>query len=229
MAAGGDAGRYWYDVLVVPSETTAFVAQARTRAAVVALVASARRTPGTVVVPPTAAGQDLAAARAVLEGYSVDVKTVPGFSRAGSVIRSVPAFGTPLARGAAVTLTVSSGLGEQQAMSDAFLARHGVRIEPLGTLTAAEREVVDRTRPSPPAASPWASQVVLRRITSEFPSRNGVPEVQHRLVWLSLTPHELVEPLGGPCCSHRGPPAGVGRDISVYDARTGKFLTGQSF
>jgi len=79
----------------------------------------------------------------------------------------------------------------------------------------------------PSCARRWASQLVLRRITTDDPRRNGVPEYQHRLTWLLLlTPHELARPLGGPCCHHRGPPAGVARDISVYDALTGKFVWG---
>jgi hypothetical protein len=35
--------------------------------------------------------------------------------------------------------------------------------------------------------------------------------------------------LGGPCCDRRSPSAGVGREIDVYDALTGKFVWGTSF
>jgi hypothetical protein len=225
---GGEGGRYWYDVLVVPSESTAFVAQATSRAGVVAMIASARRTPDKVAVPPTTAGQDLRAARTALSGYDVRVEAVSGFYRTDSVIDSNPAFGTPLGRGAAITLTVSSGLGDQQAMSDAFLGRHGVRIEPTGPISAAEQQIVDRTRPEADA-SPWASQLVLRRITTTINTRNGVPVLQDHLAWLVLTPRMLMVPSGGPCCHHRSLPAGVGRDISVYDALTGTFVWGTSF
>jgi hypothetical protein len=231
---GGDAGRYWYEVLVVPSASTLFVAQAASRQAVDAMIASARRTPTTVVVPPATAGQDLAAARAALTGYDVRVRTVSGFYRADTVIGSVPAFGTPLARGAMITLTVSSGLGDQPSMSDAFLARNGVRIEPLGTISAADRKLVDRAHAglagSPGGfTSPFASQLVLRRITTTINTDHGVPVLQHQLAWLRLTPHMLVIPIGGPCCDHRSAPAGVGREIDVYDALTGKFVWGTSF
>jgi len=231
---GGDAGRYWYDALVVPSESSVFVAQARTRAGVVAMIASARRTPGTVAVPPSTAGDDLAAARIALAGYDVRVRTVAGFYRSGSVIGSDPGFGTPLSAGATITLSVSSGLGDQPAMSDAFLARNGVRIEPLGTLTTAEQQAADSSRSTIQSRlgahpSPWDSQVVLRRITTTINTQNGVPVLQNHLAWLVLTPHQLNVSLGGPCCDRRSPSAGVGREIDVYDALTGKFVWGTSF
>jgi hypothetical protein len=39
-----------------------------------------------------------------------------------------------------------------------------------------------------------------------------------------------VQPIGGgPCCQHVSPAAGVGRDISVYDALTGAFVWGATF
>jgi hypothetical protein len=233
FSQGGDAGRYWYQALIVPSVHTMFVAQGHTRAAVVATISSARRTPHKVVVPTLAAGQDLAAARAALSGYDVRVETVPGFYRADSVIGSDPAFGTPLARGATINLTVSSGLGDRPSMSDAFLARQGVRIEPLGTISPAEQTTIDLARNEiedglAAHSSPWDTQYVLRRITADYPSRHGVPEFQHRLAWLALTPHLLGQSLGGPCCGP-SPAAGVARDISVYDALTGKFIWGESF
>ena len=230
---GGDAGAYWYQALVVPSAHTMFIAQARTRAAVVATIASARRTPRKVVVPLATAGEDLAAARTALTGYDVRVRTVPGFYRTDSVIGSDPAFGTPLAGGATITLTVSSGLGDQQAMTDAFLARHDVHVEPLGTLSAAEEQQIATSRAKIEAKraanpSPWDSQLLLRRITTEYPSRHGVPEFQHRLAWLWLTPRSLVRSFGGPCCGP-APAAGLGHDISVYDALTGTFVWGETF
>jgi hypothetical protein len=231
---GGDAGRYWYEVLVVPSTSTALVAQATSRAAVVAMIGSARRTPDKVAVPPATAGDDLATARAALSGYDVRVVTVSGFYRAESVIGSDPAFGTPLAPGATITLTVSSGLGDRPSMSDAFLERHGVKVEPLGTISPADQRVIDQNRAAIEESqaghpSPWASQLVLRRITTTINTSNGVPVLQHRLAWLRLVPHQLTASLGGPCCDHRSPPAGVGRDISVYDALTGAFVWGTSF
>jgi hypothetical protein len=160
--------------------------------------------------------------------------TIPGLYRADSVIGSLPLFGTPLPRGATITLTVSSGLGDQQSMSDAFLARNGVRVEPLGTISPTDLKKVEQARAAIAASpgrstSPWASQLVLRRITATYPQRNGISELRHRLAWLSLTPHELIGSMGGPCCGHRSPPAFVGRDISVYDALTGRFISGTSF
>jgi hypothetical protein len=160
--------------------------------------------------------------------------TVSGFYRADSVIGSDPAFGTPLAPGATITLTVSSGLGDRPSMSDAFLERHGVKVEPLGTISPADQRVIDQNRAAIEESqaghpSPWASQLVLRRITTTINTSNGVPVLQHRLAWLRLVPHQLTASLGGPCCDHRSPPAGVGRDISVYDALTGTFVWGTSF
>jgi hypothetical protein len=199
------------------------------------IISSARHTPERVQVPRVPAGADLAVARSGLRGYDVQVHEVSGYYSAGSVIGSDPDFGTPLRRGDTVVLTVSRGLGTQQAMSDAFLARQGVHIEPLGTISAGDRRRIDGARDRIRArlaasSSPWDTQLVLRRITSKLPSRNGVPEFQHRFAWLALTPRELSEPLlGGPCCHQVSSPAGFGRDISIYDALTGAFVWGTTF
>jgi hypothetical protein len=230
---GGDFGRYWFQSLVVPSVHTLFVAQATSRAEVERIVASARRTPPGVAAPPGTPGSDLAAAWALLHGYDVQVHEVGGYYRAGSVIGSDPDFGTPLRRGDTIVLTVSTGLGPEQAMSNDFLARQGVHVEPLGTLSVTEQQQVARSRARIEARltehpSPWDTQLVLRRITADDPSRHGVPEIRHRLVWLLLTPRSLVESLGGPCCGP-APRAGLGREISVYDALTAAFLWGASF
>jgi hypothetical protein len=230
---GGDDGHYWYQALVVPAAHTMFIAQAPSRDEVRLLIASARRVPSGSVAPPAVAGEDLSAARAALQGYDVRVHEVRGYYRAGSVIDSDPAFGTPLRPGSAVTLTVSVGLGSQPVMSDAFLARHEVHVEPLGEVTPAERRRIAQTRAALVARmsknpSVWVSQLVLRRITATYPSRHGVPEFQHRLAWLWLTPRALVPSLGGPCCGP-APPGGLARDISVYDALTGAFITGSTF
>lgn len=231
---GGDAGRYWYQSLVVPAAHTMFVAQSRTRAAAVAMIASVRHLPEGVRVPPVRAGEDVASARQDLDSYDIRVRTVAGDYRSGSVINSDPAFGTPVQGGGTIVLTVSTGPGQQPAMSDAFLARNGVHIEPLGSISAAERARIERARDTIASGlaahpSPWDTQLVLRRITTDAPSRHGVPEFRHRLAWLALTPRELVEPLGGPCCGHTPLAAGLARDISVYDALTGQFVWGESF
>jgi hypothetical protein len=199
------------------------------------VIASARRTPDGVVVPPATAGRPVADARRALRGYDVRVREVAGDYRAGSVVGSDPAFGTPLRRGETIVLSVSRGLGPEQAMSDAFLAHNGVHVEPLGTVSAADRARAARargwiTRRLLAGTSPWDTQLVLRRITSDEPRYHGVREIRHRLVWLALTPHEVVAPIGGgPCCDHASPSASLGHDISVYDALTGAFLWGESF
>ena len=64
------------------------------------------------------------------------MRRVAGVYRAGSVIDSAPAFGTPLRQGSDIVLTVTSGLGPGQAISDRELAKQGVHIEPLGSLRA---------------------------------------------------------------------------------------------
>jgi hypothetical protein len=232
---GGDAHGYWYQSLVVPSVHRLFVAQSRSRAVVARVIASARRTPTGVSAPLVSAGSDLATARAALHGFDVHVQEVPGSYRSESVIGSDPAFGTPLRTGGTVVLTVSAGLGSEQAMSDAFLARQGVHVEDRGSIPATDRSRIDATRRAIEARmarhpSPWATQLVLRRITSDDPSRNGVPLIRHRLVWLALTPRALVEPIGGgPCCGHAPLPAAIGHDISVYDALSGTFEWGMTF
>jgi hypothetical protein len=231
---GGDAGRYWYQSLVVPAAHTMFVAQSRTRAAAVAMIASARHLPVGVRVPPVQAGEDVVSARRDLDPYDIRVRTDAGDYRSGSVIDSDPAFGTPVQGGGTIVLTVSTGLGHQPAMSDAFLAQHDVHVEPLGSISAAERARIERARDTIASRlavhpSPWDTQLVWRRITTDEPSRHGVPEFRHRLAWLALTPRELVEPLGGPCCGHTSLAAGLARDISIYDALTGQFVWGESF
>jgi hypothetical protein len=197
------------------------------------IVSSARRTPSGVAVPPSPAGSDLAAARTALHGYDVQVHEVAGYYRAGSVIGSDPDVGTPLRRGDTIVLSVSTGLGPDQAMSNDFLARQGVQVEPLGTLSVSDQQQSAHGRARIEARlaehpGPWDTQLVLRRVTSEFPSRHGVPEIRHRLVWLLLTPRTLVASHGGPCCVP-GPPAFLGSDSSVYDALTGKFEWGATF
>jgi hypothetical protein len=231
---GGDAGGYWYQSLVVPSAHALFVAQATSRALVQRIVSSALRTPPGVAAPPSTAGSDLPAAQAALRAYDVQVHEVASSYRAGSVIGSDPDFGKPLRRGDTIVLTVSTGLGQEQAMSDDLLARQGVHVEPLGTVSATDQQQIARSRARIEAGlsrhpSVWDSQLELRRVTSDDPSRNGVPEIRHRLVWLVLTPRTLVGSLGGPCCGHRAPPAFFGRDISVYDALTGSFEWGATF
>jgi hypothetical protein len=231
---GGDTGRYWYQALVVPSAHTMFVAQSASRQQVVSIIATARRLPPGSVAPRWTAGEDLTSARHHLRGYDVTARRERSYYRAGTVIGSAPAFGTPLRPGAAVTLTVSDGLGGRHALSDALLARQGIRVEPLGTVTPAERLRAQAAREGIEArlrraGSPFASQLVLRRITStDYRTHNG-PVLDHRLVWLLLAPHVLVSSLGGPCCHHPPPPAGVGRDVSVYDALTGRNVWGISF
>jgi hypothetical protein len=149
------------------------------------------------------------------------------------VIAGDPAFGTPLGPGATITLTVSTRLGAHQVMSDDFLARNGVHIEPLGTVSAADRARIDRTRSTIESALaahpiPWDTQLVLRRITTDHPV--GTASRSSSIAspgWSS--PRALVASLGRPCCGHVSPPAGLGRDISVYDAVTGDFEWAESF
>src|SRR5262249_7528192 len=108
--------RYWFQSLVVPGSHIFFVAQSTSRSEVERLIASARIVPPGSAGPPLVAGEDVAAARTALGDFDVHVREVPSPYRSDTVIDSNPGFGTPLRPGSVITLTVSSGLGDEPVM-----------------------------------------------------------------------------------------------------------------
>lgn len=157
-------------------------------------------------------------------GFSprVTVDRVPSDYAVGTLLRSDPPLGTPLAPQAPVTVTVSAGR-DQPAIGETRLARRGFTLTDTDESPGFSRsEMLAHLKHR---SDGKIIQLYLRRVTST----DSLPdEIQDRLLWVAMYPDVIAGPLSGGPFGSPPQPAGIGDQMTFYDAETGAFVLGGS-
>jgi hypothetical protein len=232
MMTGGDHAVPAVGVLSVPENGFLVRVEGRSVAQVRRILASVRAVPdGYVVLPPTVYA-DAAKARARLQqlGATVTEDPLPSLYAPGRVLAASPAPGSPVPRGTAVRLTVSTG-PDRPVITTRELQRNGVLVRRTTEHPAYSRAKLVKKYPLV-RKDGLVVQALLRRVTVPdygrlLPDGSVDPKIDDRLVWLLLTaesPGFISGPIG---VEHA--PVGFARSATLIDASTGKWLMAQSF
>jgi hypothetical protein len=214
--------------LVVPGSDLVVVAEAKDPAVVRQIIESAQGVPPGSRTLPLSAPLDMD--WPAMSSLRVTVERQESSYLPGTLLAASPPLGSVVPMGSDVTVTVSSGLTEPAISTERFREFHWLVDSPdVPTPAFSEAKLREKLTPR---ADGKVRQVFLRTVTiTDYghvqPDGSVEPIVDHRLVWLVISPDALA-PMSGPCCAQH-PAFYIADWAAIYDATTGEDLGGGSF